>query len=133
VIDKDNEMRTLYSINDEDYIYHDPDGALDALDSDGLLEDGAVYYEADFAPVDLSRYLRAERLLEDADERLYDDVGESAEDAYSVTPEALAELDAAIKAWCEQYLANRSVWEIIGKSREIRVSAKNVSDYHGRS
>lgn len=118
-----------YSINDEDYDFSDPASALDALAIEGLLEEGAVYYEIDTAPVDLSEFLRAEEILERAEEMLSDEVGESAHDAYAASAEAVAELDAALKTWAAKHLSDARVWRCVGKPRELRVTAADVAKY----
>lgn len=118
-----------YSINDEEFSYTDPGDALNALAFEDRLVEGAVYYEIDTEVVDLAAFMSAETILENAEDQLYGEVGEAAEDAYAASKEAVAELDALIKAWCEKHLGGTTVWRCVGKSREIKVTAADVADY----
>jgi hypothetical protein len=118
-----------YSINDEDFIFTDAWDALDALAQEGLLCEGQVYYEVDTAPIDPCELLRAERILEEAEERLYDEIGEAADNAYNVDSEAIAELDAALKTWAAKHLSDVRLWRCVGDSREVKVTAAEVAEY----
>lgn len=118
-----------YSINDEDFLFADAWDALDALAQEGLLCEGQVYYEVDTAPIDPCEFLRAERILEEAEERLGDEIGDAADHAYSVDSEAVAELDAALRAWTEKHLSDVRLWRCIGESRELKVTADDVAEH----
>lgn len=122
-------MITAYSIDDEDFCFTERGDALDALNCVGRLVEGEVYYEGDSAPIDPSEFIRAERILEEAEERLYDEIGDGADDFYSVTKEATEELDALLGAWMAKHLTGRRAWRIVGKSRELRVTAADVAEH----
>lgn len=51
-------MKTYYSTDDENYCHETVGDALDSLGSDGRLEVGAIYWEADFAPMEPQQALR---------------------------------------------------------------------------
>ena len=121
-------MKKAYSTNDEDYRYDDADEALQAMADDDALREGATYYEIDTEAVQLADYLRADRILEAAEESLYDDIGEAAEDAFSANAEAMAELSSMLSAWAEKHLSGH-YWKCVGKPRELKVTAADVSEY----
>jgi len=121
-------MDTAYSTDDEDFRYQEPDEAIDALEGDGRLMEGAVYYEIDTEAVDLAAFMDAEMILENAEDQLYGEVGEAAEDAYAASKEAVAELNALLKAWVAKHLAGTNVWRCVGKSREVYVTAEDVAE-----
>lgn len=121
-------MEKAYSTNDEEYNYETPGDALDALHSEGRLVEGEIYYEIDTQPVDLAEYLEADRILENAGEWAYDDIGEAAEGAFYASPEALAEWNAFTSAWAAKHLSTRC-WKCVGKSTTLVVTADDVARY----
>lgn len=94
-------MEKAYSTNGEEYSYTYADEALQAMADDDALHEGATYYEVDTEAVQLADYLRADLMLEAAEERLYDDIGEAAEDAFAANKEAMYELSSLLSAWAE--------------------------------
>jgi hypothetical protein len=121
-------MEKAYSTNDEDYRYGDAGEALQAMADDDALHEGATYYEIDTEAVQLADYLRADRILEAAEESLYDDIGEAAEDAFAANAEAMAELSSMLSAWAEKHLSGH-YWKCVGKARELKVTAADVAEY----
>ena len=121
-------MEKAYSTNDEDYIYDCACDALQALEDDGKLVEGRIYYEIETAPVNLADYLKADRLLETAAESIYDDIGEAGEDAFHASAEAVTEWNDFAEAWAAKHLSTRC-WRCVGKSTELRVTADDVARY----
>ena len=121
-------MEKAYSTNDEDYCYGDAGEALQAMADDDALHEGATYYEIDTEAVQLADCLRADRILESAEESLYDDIGEVAEDAFAANKEAMDELSSLLSAWAEKHLSTR-LWKCVGSSRELKVTAADVAEY----
>ncbi len=121
-------MDKCYSTNDEDFRYTEAGDALDALASDGALVEGATYYEIDTKAVQLADYLSADRMLEAAEERLYDAIGEAAEDAFAANKEAMDELSSLLSAWAEKHLTGH-YWKCVGDARELTVTAADVAEY----
>ena len=115
-----------YSTNDEEFIYDDVGDVLDALDCDGRLEVGQVYYEIDVVPCNPREFLQADSILESADQLAYDELGESSEDLFSVSIEAGVELQALLDAWVDKHLAGTRLWKCVGKSRECVVTEGDV-------
>ena len=121
-------MEKAYSTNDEDYRYGDAGEALQAMADDDALHEGATYYEIDTEAVQLADYLRADRILEAAEESLYDDIGEVAEDAFAANKEAMDELSSLLSAWAEKHLTGH-YWKCVGMARELKVTAADVAEY----
>lgn len=121
-------MDKCYSTDFEEFNYTEAGDALDALANDGLLVEGAIYFECDCEQVALTRYLRADRILEYAADQIYDDVGEASEDAFSASKEAEQELDALLSTWAAKHLTGQ-YWMCVGKAREIKVTASDVAEH----
>jgi len=121
-------MEKAYSTNGEEYSHTDAGEALQAMADDDALHEGATYYEIDTEAVQLADYLRADRMLEDAEERLYDDIGEAAEDAFAANREAMDELSSLLSVWAEKHLTGH-YWKCVGKPRELKVTAADVAEY----
>ena len=121
-------MEKAYSTNDEDYRYGDAGEALQAMADDDALHEGATYYEIDTKAVQLADYLSADRMLEAAEERLYDAIGEAAKDAFAATSEAMDELSALLSAWAEKHLTGH-YWKCVGQARELKCTATDVAKY----
>lgn len=121
-------MKKAYSTNDEEYIYTDAGEALQAMADDDALHEGATYYEIDTEAVQLADYLSADRMLEAAEERLYDDIGDVSEGAFAANKEAMDELSSLLSAWAEKHLTGH-YWKCVGKVRELKVTAADVAEY----
>lgn len=122
-------MDKAYSTNDEEYNYTSAAEALQALADDDQLEVGRFYYEMDCKPATTSRYLSADRILENAQEQILDDIGDAADDAFLASKEAEAELDGLLDAWATKHLRVRDYWECVGKSRVLKVTAEDIAEY----
>ena len=121
-------MEKAYSTNGEEYSHTDAGEALQAMADDDALHKGATYYEIDTEVVQLADYLRADRMLEAAEERLYDDIGEAGEDAFAANKEAMDELSSLLSVWAEKHLTGH-YWKCVGKPRELKVTAADVAEY----
>lgn len=124
-------MEKVYSTNGEYFNFDDENEVLQALWDDGELEEGRVYYEIEFVPVDLAEYFDIDTILELAEERAYDEIGEVAEGAFGVSKEAAEDLATAIHGWAKKHLSDRRYWKGIGESRELKVTAEQVAEFTG--
>jgi len=102
------------------------------IDALGVKDEGAMYYEIDTEAVQLADYLRADRILEAAEESLYDDIGEAAVDAFAANAEAMAELSSMLSAWAEKHLSGH-YWKYVGKARELKVTAADVTAWRSKT
>lgn len=119
-------MELCYSINEEDFNLTSVGDALDSLDDEGRLEEGAVYWEVDCRRMQASDVFSVEQVLEDMGERLYEEVGEIADDYPAATPEAKEELKAFLLEWVEKHANPNQYWRVVGKPREKRVTADDL-------
>ena len=118
-------MSMMYSTDDEVYSHECLADVWDALDDDGLFAVGAIYYEVLTDPVHPTRYLDAEMLLEQADEWAVDDLGDYAEDMFSVSPDATQELKTLLSAWADKHITT-AYQRCIGKTIKHTVTAEDV-------
>lgn len=120
--------RICYSLDDEEFRYDSLGDVIDAMDEPQV---GSVYYEADcreLAAPDFADNNTIEHLLEHMDEDLFEEVGEIADcDFTSVPPEAKEELRALVQAWVEKHVNVTRYWRIVGKSRECRLTAEDLT------
>ena len=68
-----------------------------------------------------------EQVLEDMGERLYEEVGEIADDYPAVPPEAKEELKDFLAAWVEKHANPNQYWLVVGKPREKRVTTDDLT------
>jgi len=99
---------------------------IDALECEGRLEVGTIYYEADSQPLTVPKLLRADMVLEQADEAGYDLVGECWDNPFSVSKDAEAELQELLNAWAGKHVDVSHYYEIVGKTRELRVTEADL-------
>ena len=125
-----SDTRIVYSVDEENFIFDDINEALDRLDCDGYLEEGATLYEGDAIQRTPSEYFRLDSMLEDMGERASDEAGEWADTFPDLSHAKRAELQTLIANWID---ANVDVnfWSIKGKVREITVTAEMISEFRG--
>lgn len=121
-------MGKLYSLNAEDFLYEDVNDALQAMDDESDLKVGRSYYDCDTEPVSLTNYLNASVVLDDAADAAYNDLGECAEDAFSVSGVAVSELDELLSAWIAKHIAGE-YWRFVGAITEHCVTADDVAEF----
>lgn len=114
-----------YGIYSDEFRYLEIGDLLDALRTEGLLNVGQVYYECDVERVDIADYFSAVSLIDEAETRAYDDLGESADSALWVSEEATRELDGLIKAWVAKHLTG-TFWRVVGKPRQLSVNPCDI-------
>ena len=120
-------MDICYSVNEEEFNLTSVGDVFDTLEDEGRMEEGAVYYEADCRRMQASDVVSVEQVLDDMGERLYEEVGEIADDYPAVTPEAKDELKAFLHAWVENHADPSQYWIVVGKTREKRVTADDLT------
>lgn len=115
-------MKTYYSTDDENYCHETPSDAFDALDSEERLVVGEIYWEADFLPMEPQQVLSAAHVLEEADERGYDIIGETWDNPFSVPRDAQMELQSLLDAWAAKHVDLSRYYTILGKPRQLTVT-----------
>ena len=103
-------MKTYYSTDDENYSHETVGDALDALDSDGRLAAGTSYWAADFLPMEPQQALDAAQVLELADERGYDMIGEAWGNPFTVSRDAQVELQTLLDTWAKKR-RQQPIWQ----------------------
>ena len=119
-------MKTYYSTDDENYSHETAGDALDALDSDGRLAAGAIYWEADFLPMEPQQVLDAAQVLELADERGYDMIGEAWDNPFSVSRDAQIELQTLLDTWAKKHVDVSIYYTMVGKPRQLAVTEADL-------
>jgi hypothetical protein len=127
-----DQVTKAYSLNDEEFRFDDVSDALQALADDGELVEGRHYYEIDCEPRTPADYLSADHILDTCGDQMYDELGECCEDAFTVPPHAVEELNALLATWAAKHLSGR-YWLCVGESRELTVTAEDVAEYSDAS
>ena len=119
-------MKTYYSTDDENYSHETVGDALDALDSDGRLVVGTIYWEADFLPMEPQQALNAAQVLEEADERGYDMIGEAWDNPFSVSRDAQVELQTLLDTWAKKHVDVSIYSTMVGRPRQLAVTEADL-------
>lgn len=119
-------LEKIYSTNNEDFRHTDFSELLAALEDDGELKIGTVYYEADFKRIAVTELVSAPLVIEQMEERLYDLVGECAENGITQKEGAEKELKALLADWAEKHTNLSTFFRIVGKSREMRITTDDL-------
>ena len=115
-------MKTYYSTDDENYCHETPGDVFDALYSEGRLVAGAIYWEADFLLMEPQQALNAAQVLEEADERGYELIGEVWDNPFSVPRDAQMELQNLLDAWAAKHVDVSRYYTMSGKPRQLKVT-----------
>ena len=122
------ELKKCYSLNDEDFNFDSMSDLIDSCDDPKV---GDTYWEADcrtMQSTDVINSYTVDSLLENMDERIYEDVGEVYDNECSyVTDEAKTELRNLMEAWAEKHINLSRYWKIIGKSRECKFTEDDLN------
>ena len=123
----------FYSADDERFDHRSLVDLLDDLAGECDVHPGLKVYTALFrelTPADLDR---AEYLLEQWDEDLYDIVGEDCNllPFSTVSDSAKAELREVIASWMMQHVSLKPFWTIVGESTVIELTAADIE--HARA
>ncbi|WP_315809415.1 hypothetical protein [Pseudomonas sp. C9-3] len=124
------EENVCYSLNDEDYVYTDLFTLMSEMEDADYLQEGAEYWESDFRVALPKDAISVEHILECADERLFDEVGEIYENDFSyASPAAKLELLDLLNAWCDKHINLSSYSVLTGKARKKSITAEEVEQY----
>ncbi|MNX74672.1 hypothetical protein D3C86_1061180 [compost metagenome] len=118
-----------YSLNEEDYTYDDLHEVLAALDDQGALVEGAVFYEGDANHPTPSSFFHIDHLFDEMGERAGDECGEWADDFPNVGTRERQELEAIINAWIDANVTV-SFWTVTS-SRKVEVTAEMIAEHKG--
>ncbi len=115
-------QRKCYSVDEETFNCE----SLEELIDDNGLEVGATYWEADAIEISHADNIDVQSILENMDERLYEEVGEIADCDYSDVPQdAKDELAALITGWAEKHV-NLRYWKV-RNAKERKVTSEDMT------
>jgi hypothetical protein len=115
-------QRKCYSVDEETFNCD----SLEELIEDNDLELGATYWEADAIEISHTDNIDVRGILENMDERLYEEVGEIADCDYSDVPqEAKDELKELIAGWATKHV-NLRYWKV-RNLKECKVTAEDLT------
>lgn len=116
----------VYSVNGEEFNYYDIESMFDDMASVGQFVIGQEYYEADAVDIKHEDYIDGYGILEQLDERVYDDVGEYYNsDFASVSKVAKEELELLILDWARRNIT-LNYWKIKDKSVKKFITEDNL-------
>jgi hypothetical protein len=114
-------QRKCYSVDEETF---NCDSLEELIDDNGL-EVGATYWEADAVEISHADNIDVHGILENMDERLYEEVGEIADCDYTDVPqEAKDELAALIAGWAAKHV-NLRYWKV-RNAKELKVTSEDA-------
>lgn len=116
-----------YSRNGEEFNYLELGDMLRDMGGDGELHEGAEYWEAEANHPKTSEFFDANRIIEDAAEQAYGEVGEYAEGYGDVPEEAIAELQELLDQWADKH-CTVTFWTV-SNAKKMTVTAEQVADY----
>jgi hypothetical protein len=121
-------LEKCYSLNDEEFNFKEMGDLIDAHEDPKV---GTTYWEADCRPMQPTDGINThtvESLLENMDERLYEDLDEIYDNECSdVSDEAKAELHGLLHSWAIKHIDLSRYWKIVGKSRECKFTAEDLA------
>ena len=116
-----------YSLNGEEF---NSTSIGDLINQHDNPQVGGVYWEAHcrlLQPTDGINTHTVDSLLENMDERIYEDVGEVYDNKCSdVTDEAKVELLGLIKSWAIKHIDLSRYWKIVGETRECKFTVEDL-------
>ena len=116
-----SQINYCYSANEEDFRHDDFGSFMDEFD----LEVGSTYWRGEAIPINHSDQISVDSLLENMDDRLYEEVGDVAESEYSdVSNEAKVELVELLTAWADKHVMLR-YWKVRNVT-EHKVTAEDL-------
>ena len=126
------ETKTLYSLNDEEYLAIESEEIFDVLFSNDELAVGAKYYECQFKPLTMLDCIDANKILDNASESAYDLIIEEIErdnQFDDVSEEAKKELNEFLEMWATKHLKLERFYIPYGKSKEMFVIEEDIDNY----
>ena len=126
------ETKTLYSLNDKEYLASEPEEIFDVLFSNDELTVGAKYYECQFRSLNMLDCMDANLLLDNASNSAYDLVREEIvfdNQFDDVSEEAKKELNEFLETWAGKYLKLGRFYISAGKSKELFVTEEDIDNY----
>lgn len=115
-----------YSLDSEDFDYHSLVEVFIALEDQGLLREGAIYYEADFAMVEPDCFEDVDEVLQLLETRHLEKFDPT--QVYFTSADELARmaLKRAIAGWIDEHIYVEHHWCLVGKPQELTVTQSDI-------
>lgn len=115
-----------YSLNNEDFEYHSLLELFWALDDQGLLREGAIYYAADFGLVEPDCFENVDEVLQLLETRHLENFDPMQVYFTSADEVARMALKRAIGSWINEQIYVEHHWCLMGKSQQITVTPSDI-------
>lgn len=122
---------TRYSTDEEFFHLESAAEAIQELIASGQVEVGHVYYSCETRPVAHTEYLNVANVLDEADDRAFDMLGDCFDNAYSSVPQtAKDELQDLLVAWARKHTkVEATYWMCYSNTTEHRITAEDLADH----
>lgn len=123
-----SEKQFFYGNDDENFPYEGIGELIDAIQSDRDIEVGDTFYVHEFRRVEADDLFDVDTILDRAECRLDDIVGENYDDQLcrSVTKTAQENLHKFLEEWFKANVPYEKYWIPIGKSTEMKFTAEDL-------
>lgn len=115
-----------YSLNNEDFEYHCLLDLFLALDAQGLLIEGAIYYAGDFALVEPDCFEDVDEVLQLLEIRHLEKFDPTQVYFTSADEVARMTLKRAIAGWINEQIYVEHHWCLVGKSQQMTVTQSDI-------
>lgn len=115
-----------YSLDNESFEFLSLPELFGALDAQGLLKEGAVYYVADFALVEPECFNQVDDLLNVLEMGHLEKFEPTQVYFQSADGAARIALQCAVEGWINEYIFVEHQWCLIGKSQQLAVALSDT-------
>ena len=120
----------VYSLDGENYRFDDLTELLAELEDGGDLGEGKTIHAGTAIRHKASEFFYVDSLVDDMQNRAYDEAGEWAEDFPDISKEQSKELGDLIGAWLDKNV-NVNFWTV-GDAKEIQITAAMIAEFKRR-
>lgn len=118
--------KIVYSTNGEDFDYHSVGEVFDKLEARGELRERITYFSAEAFIPKPSDFFRAKFLLDDIEERAYDNCGEWPNFTSQLTTAQREELQQLVSDWLDKHMTV-NFWTV-KDIKPLNVTAEDISE-----
>lgn len=118
--------RRRYSLDNESFDFQSLPDLFGALDAQGLLKEGALYYLADFALVEPECFNQVDELLNVLEMGHLEKFEPTQVYFTGADVAARMALQRAVEGWINEYIFVEHHWCLIGKSQQLAVALSDI-------
>jgi len=118
--------RRRYSLDNESFDFHSLPDLFGALDAQGLLKEGALYYVADLALVEPECFNQVDELLNVLEMGHLEKFEPTQVYFTSADVAARMALQRVVEGWINEYIFVEHHWCLIGKSQQLAVALSDI-------